>query len=206
MKWLALILSLSVIAISCSVSTSPQRATFRQLQSGKLKEDTSYVYALPFAPGKTYRVIQGYYSRLTHKERAAIDFNMQVGTRVYAARGGVVTRVKKDGSRGGLKSKYRSEGNLIIIDHEDGTRAGYWHLQYNGAFVNVGDTVKQGQLIGLSGNTGYTAMPHLHFLVWQRTAEGRWQQIGTRFKTAQGDVYLRPYKRYKNPFINPNQP
>lgn len=203
MKRLVILLSLSVIIISCGVSTSPQRATFRQLQSGKLKEDTSYVYALPYASGRTHRVIQGYYSRLTHKERAAIDFNMATGTKIYAARGGVVTRVKKDGTRGGLKAKYRQEGNLIIIDHEDGTRAGYWHLQYNGVLVNVGDTVHQGQHIGYSGNTGYTSMPHLHFLVWQRTPDGRWEQIGTRFKTNKGDVYLRPYKRYKNPFIKP---
>jgi murein DD-endopeptidase MepM/ murein hydrolase activator NlpD len=203
MKWLILIMVLALAAASCSVSTNPQRATFRQLQSGKLLEDTSYVYTLPFAPGRSYRVIQGYYSRLTHKERAALDFNMSVGTKIYAARGGVVTRVKEDGSRGGLKSKYRQDGNLIIIDHEDGTRAGYWHLQYNGALVNVGDTVQQGQHIAYSGNTGYTSMPHLHFLVWQRTADGRWQQIGTRFKTAKGDVYLKPYKRYTNPFIKP---
>ncbi len=203
MKWLALVLCLSILLFSCSVSTNPQRATFRQLQSGKLVEDTSYVYSLPYATGRTHRVIQGYYSRLTHKERAAIDFNMATGTKIYAARGGVVTRVKKDGTRGGLKSKYREDGNLIIINHDDGTRAGYWHLQYNGVLVNVGDTVQQGQHIGYSGNTGYTSMPHLHFLVWQRTADGRWQPIGTRFKTAQGDVYLKPFKRYRNPIIKP---
>ena len=62
--------------------------------------------------------------------------------------------------------KYRPYGNNLIILHPDGSRSGYWHLQKDGALVNVGDTVKQGQVIGLSGKTGYAFQPHLHFMVW----------------------------------------
>jgi murein DD-endopeptidase MepM/ murein hydrolase activator NlpD len=198
MKWL-LSLLIPALFIGCAVSKNPERSTFRGLQKGKIKDDTSYVYSLPFAPGKRYRVIQGYFSSMTHKERAAIDFNMKKGSKVHAARGGIVVRVKEDGTRGGMNSKYRLDGNMIIIQHNDSTRAGYWHLSPNGAFVNVGDTVQQGQLIGLSGNTGYTSMPHLHFLVWKRTTDGQWHQIGTRFRTNKGITYLRPYQRYRNP-------
>ena len=54
----------------------------------------------------------------------------------------------------------------IVIQHPDGSRAGYWHLQKDGALVNVGDTVSKGQVIGLSGKTGYAFQPHLHFIVW----------------------------------------
>lgn len=198
MKWL-LSLLIPALFIGCAVSKNPERSTFRGLQKGKIKDDTSYVYSLPFAPGKRYRVIQGYFSSMTHKERAAIDFNMKKGTKVHAARGGIVVRVKEDGTRGGMNSKYRLDGNMIIIQHNDSTRAGYWHLSPNGAFVNVGDTVQQGQLIGLSGNTGYTSFPHLHFLVWKRTTDGQWHQIGTRFRTNKGITYLRPYQRYRNP-------
>lgn len=198
MKFLALFIL--VLLSACSVSKNPLRKQFRDLQSGRLKDDTSYVYTLPFKEGKRFRVIQGYFSRMTHKERAAIDFNMK-GAEVHAARGGVVVRVKEDGARGGLKSKYRVDGNMIIIQHNDSTRAGYWHLQKDGAFVNLGDTVKQGQLIGISGNTGYTSTPHLHFLVWKRVG-GQWQQIGTRFKTNKGIHYLKPFRRYKRPSDN----
>ncbi|MBL7723438.1 MAG: M23 family metallopeptidase [Chitinophagaceae bacterium] len=53
----------------------------------------------------------------------------------------------------------------MIIQHPDGSRAGYWHLQHNGALVKVGDTVTKGQVIALSGKTGYAMTPHLHFLV-----------------------------------------
>lgn len=170
----------------------------KQLQKGIIKDDTSYVYALPYEEGKTFRVIQGYFSRLTHKERAALDYNMKRGTKITAAREGIVVRAKEDGTLGGLKSKYRSHGNNIVIQHADGSRAGYWHLQHDGALVNVGDTVKQGQVIAISGKTGYAAVPHLHFLVW-RSGGGQWQQIATRFQTSKGAKYLRSWKKYKAP-------
>lgn len=182
----------------CAVSHNPIRHQVQQLQRGEIMDDSSYVYSLPYEPGKTFRVIQGYFSRFSHRERAALDFNMKRGTKIMAARGGVVVRVKEDGDRGGLNKKYRQYGNNIVIQHEDGTRAGYWHLQKDGALVSVGDTVKQGQLIALSGKTGYAALPHLHFLVWKTNSMG-WQQIATRFQTSTGIRYLRSWGRYKNP-------
>ena len=182
----------------CSASNNPLRKQVKLLQKGIIKDDTSYVYALPYEEGKTFRVIQGYFSPFTHKERAALDFNMKRGTKITAARDGIVTRVKEDGTLGGLKSKYRSHGNNIIIQHADGSRAGYWHLQHNGALVNMGDTVKKGQVIALSGKTGYSLVPHLHFLVWT-SKNGNWQQVATRFQTSDGIKYLRSWGKYKNP-------
>ena len=187
-----------VVAVftSCTVSKNPLRKEVKLLQKGIIKDDTSYIYALPYEEGASFRVIQGYFSRFTHKERAALDFNMKRGTNITAAREGVVVRVKEDGDRGGLNKKYRPFGNNIVIQHADGTRAGYWHLQQNGAVVTVGDSIKKGQLIGLSGKTGYAAVPHLHFLVWT-SKNGQWQQVATRFQTAAGIKYLRSWKKYK---------
>ena len=179
----------------CAVSKNPQRTQIRQLQKGVIKEDTSFVYSLPYEKGKKHLLVQGYFSHFSHKERAALDFKMKKGTLVLAARGGVVVRVKEDGNKGGWNKKYRPFGNVIVIQHEDGSRAGYWHLQYNGALVNVGDTVKQGRQIGLSGKTGYTLFPHLHFIAW-RFNNNEWLQVATRFKTSKGIRYLRPLKRY----------
>lgn len=191
-----LVLFLLLLA-ACSVSKNPMRKQVKLLQKGLRQDDTSYLYALPYEEGKTFRVIQGYFSRFTHKERAALDFNMKRGTKITAAREGVVIRVKEDGTLGGLKRKYRSHGNNIIIQHPDGSRAGYWHLQHNGALVNAGDTVKKGQVIALSGKTGYAMTPHLHFLVW-RSGGGQWQQVPTRFQTSKGIKYLRGWKKYRN--------
>jgi murein DD-endopeptidase MepM/ murein hydrolase activator NlpD len=173
------------------------RKQTRHLQRGIIKEDTSHVYALPYGNGRSYRLMQGYFGSFSHKERAALDFNMKRGTKIYAAREGVVIRLKEDSDRGGWSKKYRPDGNNVVILHPDGSRAGYWHLQKDGVLVNVGDSVKKGQLIALSGKTGYAVMPHLHFLVWT-SINGNWQSTPTRFQTSRGIKYLRPWRKYRN--------
>ena len=183
---------------SCAVSSNPLRKEVKLLRKGLIKDDTSYVYSLPYEEGKCYRMIQGYFSHFSHRERAALDFKMKRGTKILAAREGVVVRVKEDGDRGGWNKKYRPYGNNIVIQHPDGSRAGYWHLQKDGALVNVGDTVQKGQLIALSGKTGYAALPHLHFLVWDFDKNNQWRQVPTRFQTSKGIKYLRSLHRYKN--------
>ncbi len=186
------------LATGCVATHTPQQRAALKLQRGKITEDTSYLYSLPYKEGEKHLVVQGYFSVLSHKNRAALDFKMKVGTPITAARNGVVTRVKQDGKKGGWRRKYRKDGNMVIIQHDDGTRAGYWHLQHNGALVEVGDTVKQGQEIALSGKTGLALFPHLHFLVWNNRG-GQWKQVPTRFKTAKGERYLKPFKYFRNP-------
>ena len=187
----------SAVGVSCRMNKEAQKSTAKLLQKGKIKEDTSFVYSLPYEVGKSHWVVQGYYSAYTHRNRVAIDFKMKKGTRICAARGGVVVRLHESGTRGGLKGEYRQDANYVVIQHEDGTRAGYWHLQKDGVLVDVGEKVTQGQVIGLSGNTGYTAFPHLHFLVWGNDKNGQWQTIPTRFSTSKKTRYLRPFRKYK---------
>ena len=193
-----IILFICCFFAGCAVSNNPLRKEVKQLQKGIIKDDTSFVYSLPFENGDSHLLVQGYFGIFSHKERAALDFKMKRGTKILAVRDGVVIRVKEDGSKGGWSSKYRSQGNSIVIQHSDNSRSGYWHLQKDGALVNIGDSVKQGQVIGLSGKTGYAAMPHLHFIVWSNDRRGRWQQVPTRFQTSKGIKYLRPWKWYRN--------
>jgi len=183
----------------CAGTKNPLRKEIKQLQRGDIKDDTSYVYALPYEAGKKYCIVQGYFGPFSHQERAALDFKMKRGTRICAARGGLVIRVKEDGDKGGWSRKYRPFGNHIVIQHDDGSRAGYWHLKLNGALVNVGDTVSRGQVIGLSGKTGYAAMPHLHFMVWSFDKNRNWKQVPTRFETVRGILYPRGWKKYRRP-------
>ena len=197
MYYKIILLVVVLVATGCAVSKNPLRQQVKLLQEGIIKDDTSYVYALPYEEGKTFRVLQGYFTGFTHRERAALDFNMKRGTKITAARDGVVVRAKEDGTLGGLNKKYRSHGNNIVIQHADNSRAGYWHLQHNGALVNVGDSVKKGQVIAISGKTGYAFVPHLHFLVWT-SKDGQWQQVATRFQTSKGIKYLRGWKKYRN--------
>lgn len=193
----SLLIIIPVFISSCVVSRDPYMHEARRLQKGRITEDTSFVYQLPFEKGASYTLVQGYYSGFSHKHRAALDFKMKRGTKICAVRDGVVIRVKEDSDRGGLNKKYLPFANNVVIQHSDGSRSGYWHLQKDGVLVNVGDTVKVGQVIALSGKTGYAAIPHLHFLAWN-PAGGRWRQVPTRFQTSKGIRYLRPIRKYKN--------
>ncbi len=195
---LFIIFSISLLFFEgCRVSKDPLRKTALLLQKGKITEDTCYVYSLPYAKGTSHLLIQGYFSSFSHKNRAALDFKMKRGTKVYAARSGLVIRLEEQHTKGGRNKKYRKDANLVVIQHDDGSKAGYWHLMQNGVLVDIGDTVEQGQLIALSGKTGYTFLPHLHFIVWTNR-NGVWQQLPTRFKTSKGIKYLRPFRRYCN--------
>ncbi|TXI50969.1 MAG: DUF4124 domain-containing protein [Lysobacter sp.] len=115
------------------------------------------------------RVEQGYggvYSHQDAQNRYAVDFAAAIGTQVLAARAGTVMQVEADFDRGGLNAeKYAGRANFVRIVHDDGTMALYAHLDLDGVLVRIGQRVRKGQAIGLSGNTGYTTGPHLHFAV-----------------------------------------
>src|SRR6476620_7887522 len=114
-----------------------------------LMGDHYNVYTLPFEKGKSVFVVQGYESLFSHKGDYAIDFKVKPGTRIVAARDGVVYYVQQSYAHGGITRQYVGKGNGITIKHKDGTYAHYWHIQHEGALVSVGDSVQQGQVIGL---------------------------------------------------------
>jgi murein DD-endopeptidase MepM/ murein hydrolase activator NlpD len=152
--------------------------------------DDDHLYSLPYATGQTYRILQGYGSRFSHTglEEFAIDFDMSVGTPVHAARGGVVARVVESNSKGCWEPGCGRYANYVVVLHSDGTTGEYYHLVKNGALVEVGESVSQGQKIAYSGNTGHTTMPHLHFAVYRATKNGDTQSIPVRFQAADGII------------------
>ncbi len=154
------------------------------------KHDDDQVYALPYAPNSSYRVLQGYGSRFSHKgrEQYAVDFDMRVGTAVHAARSGVVARIEESNSKGCWDDNCGRFANYIVVMHADGTTGEYYHLDTDGVLVDVGDQVVRGQEIGRSGNTGHTTMPHLHFAVYRAISWGRTQSIAVRFESADGII------------------
>ena len=86
-----------------------------------------------------------------------MDYGIPVGTPLSAAAGGKVFAVGNNG-------KYQY-GKYIVIKHNDNFFTLYAHLSRQS--VSVGDSVEQGELIGYSGNTGYSTGAHLHFGVYQ---------------------------------------
>ncbi len=132
----------------------------------KTEHDDDYVYLLPFEKGKKCVIGQGYNGKYSHAGLNAIDFDMKVGTKVCASRPGIVVAVKKDSDQGCKTSKCKSLANYVLIYHDDGTFASYVHLKKDGVLVEAGDHITAGQVIGISGNTGWSSGPHLHFEVY----------------------------------------
>ncbi len=110
-------------------------------------------YLKPISGG---RLTSGFGRRKAPKKGAStyhkgIDWATPVGTAVCASSGGTVLRA-------GWGSGY---GYVVMIQHPDGKQTRYGHLSK--ILVKAGDTVKQGQKIALSGNTGVSTGPHIHF-------------------------------------------
>ncbi|MDR0221019.1 MAG: M23 family metallopeptidase [Lachnospiraceae bacterium] len=110
-------------------------------------------YRKPLSGG---RLSSGFGSRVAPTRGAStfhrgIDWATPVGTAIVASSGGVV-------SRAGWGSGY---GYVVYIDHPDGRQTRYGHLSK--VLVRVGQSVAQGEKIALSGNTGISTGPHLHF-------------------------------------------
>jgi murein DD-endopeptidase MepM/ murein hydrolase activator NlpD len=128
--------------------------------------EQNVTYALPVEDA-SLELGQGFHGSFSHDDeenRYAIDLVAPIGTPVLAARAGIVMQTQADFERGGAdREHYSARVNFIRILHDDGTMALYAHLMEGGVMVRQGQRVGLGQLIGYSGNSGFTTGPHLHF-------------------------------------------
>ncbi|HSE98038.1 MAG TPA: M23 family metallopeptidase [Blastocatellia bacterium] len=113
---------------------------------------------------------------------------MPIGSPIIAARSGEVVHVVESNNDATRKP---GEENVVVIKHSNGTFARYYHLTKDGAIVKVGDLVKQGEKIALSGDSGASAGPHLHFDVTKSCYEWGCETIRFEFE----DVKVNPLKQ-----------
>ena len=128
-----------VSGTTASKGTSPYK--------GGSGPDYSGYYIRPVVGGIKTQGLHGY---------NAVDIGISVGTTLHAAAEGQIIIARSSGWNGGY-------GKYVVISHYNGTQTVYGHMSQ--VYVNVGDTVSQGQVIGLTGNTGNSTGPHLHFEV-----------------------------------------
>lgn len=128
---------------------------------------TKNIYSLPVGKKDLDLAISDKRAHNKKHWEHAIDFILSEGTKILVAKGGIVIDVKDDSKKGGYEPKYDDIKylNYIRVRHKNGEISEYSHLKHKGALVKKGDVIKEKQPIGLSGNTGYTTEPHLHFHV-----------------------------------------
>ena len=135
--------------------------------SAKLTEDKQHmedhIYLVEHTPSiwPTNGVISSLFQEYRGRGHyhGGIDIANNVGTDILATAAGVVI----------FSGRNQGFGNEIIIHHGFGVTTVYAHL--NKIFVSVGDEVSKSQLIGQSGNTGYSTGPHLHYEVIKDDAQ-----------------------------------
>ncbi len=145
----------------CGVLAAGLTFATRSLGCGGYSNWETSPYVLPYPVGKTYPLHQGNCSLGGHRAgyQYSYDFLMPIGTLVTAARAGIVSEVLD-----GYQDGNNTTENWVKVRHADGTIAAYSHL--HSILVRVGEEVRAGSPIGLSGNTGQTGgIPHLHFHV-----------------------------------------
>ena len=102
---------------------------------------------------------------VNNRPHTGIDYGCPKGTPILASNDGEVMAAGWDLTGFGFR---------VILKHPDGRATLYGHLDSIG--VNVGDKVKQGQEIGISGDTGKATGPHLHF-----ESRYKWNDYTTHF-------------------------
>lgn len=146
-------------------------------------------YVLPFPPGRSYEINQGYCPpnpAWGHHRWFAYDFRMPVGDTVVASRAGQVLFVEErwpDGTR------ICGQENYVYVGHPDGTVMQYVHLTTGGAFVVPGARVEAGQPLGLSGDSGCSSGPHLHVALFRDGTDfGRRATLPLNYRNADGPL------------------
>ncbi len=164
------------------------------------RADDSVVYRLPYEAGEAFPIIQGYNGTFSHfgDNAYGLDFSMPDGTAVYCARDGVVADTEDRYTQGGNDENLG--GNYILVKHDDGTIAEYFHLRPGGVLVRPGQAVRAGEQIGWSGHTGYADGPHLHFMVFAAVDGFHRRSFPTRFAVdgEEEPVQLLQGRAYRN--------
>lgn len=159
------LLVLALVCVSCGGGGSGATPAMTG-GCGPYPAEATSPYVLPYEAGSSYRVSQGNCTNFSHvtgtPDQYAYDFVMPIGTVLIASRGGTVTRITDTFED---NTGVPGDENVVGITHADGSQALYFHLAENGAMVTLQQTVRQGDVIALSGNSGNSTEPHLHFVV-----------------------------------------
>ena len=182
----------SEIAIETTPDSTASEADVAEAEAPATEAEMEYLdFSGAHFPTIHGTLLNSPYGIRKHRLHRGVDLHLHIGDSVVAAYPGKV-----------VVSKYnrRGYGNYIMVEHANGTRTLYAHLQKR--LVDVGATVEGGQLIGKGGNTGRSSGPHLHF-------EIRYGEVNidpaTVFDFEKGELLPNPRPRHRQPQRHPGR-
>lgn len=189
--WIAFV-GLSIVLSGCgggggSSPAPPPAAAFCDTKAFTVPVQSPYV--LPYPPGVKYTMFQGNCSPPPggHQTTFAYDFDHAMGDPITAARAGRVTLTANDFPDDGNAAN--AGGNSVWVLHDDGTIAAYFHMCQGCVMVAVNQDVMAGEILGLAGNSGASAGPHLHFQVFEdNTSFNNGDAVPITFQNATGTM------------------
>jgi len=125
-----------------------------------VRTESRNIYRIPFDGEPNVQPAPFHYESFW--QRGAVDFALPIGTPILAAADGIVTSIQDGNGEGRLEQRFLTHSNTIVILHKYGESSYYVHLR-KGIVVKWGQKVKEGDLIGYSGISGFASYPHLHF-------------------------------------------
>ncbi len=151
-------MTLAQAAQSVQVSALPDAYAKWQAMAQQVVSNTGFEPFAGISGGGWRKPVSGPITQEWSRRHGGMDFGVPVGTPVRAANSGTV--ITSADLPGGGNGGYRSYGRYIVVDHGDKSTL-YAHLSRRN--LTAGANVKSGQMLGLSGNTGNSTGPHLHF-------------------------------------------
>lgn len=158
---------------SDSIEKHLDRAIFKWISKGHLEiKCCDKVYPLPL---KNFFYLRPIFKLKTHRlipevqadDRNAVDFDVPVGTEVFAAASGKVVVIKNDSNIGGNDPAYQNEDNhLYIYNAEENQIYCYRHMNPLMS-IKLNNMIEKNQLLGYVSLTGYVITPHLHFVIYR---------------------------------------
>jgi len=177
-RWLMLLLIVLTALTGCAQSKT---VAGDSLPDGAVRSGAQW-WAYPLPSGK---VISGY-GRRDGRTHTGTDIKTRPNDDILAAFDGRVV----------FAGKYGGYGNLIRIEHPCGLETYYSHNSKN--LVSVGDSVRAGQRIALTGRTGRASTEHLHF---ETRKKGRYIDSNKFFDHQQHTIRLKAFRKTKDGYV-----
>ena len=146
------------VALGAGVATAAADTTTSGVTSAAQVQQAAKKAASWVDPVKKYKLSASFAANggMWASKHSGQDYAIPTGTPVVATHGGTVVKAGPNGAGDGP-----AYGNAVVIKHGNKTYSQYAHLSK--VNVKIGQVVKTGQKIALSGNTGNSSGPHLHF-------------------------------------------